>query len=128
MERMTRGLQGAVFSVLVLTLMLIPVQGHAQEQYETQQANPTGISIEQIAAFAKAQIQIAQIQQKYEAMLSKAATAEEQQNIVQKSNEEMVAAIQALGLNVELYNTILAQAQNDPELKKRVSQIVESLQ
>lgn len=113
----TRKLQGAML-MLVLTLMLIPVQAQAQ------------IGDDQIMPFAKAQMKIAQIQQSYnnDARLSEATTAEEKQSIVQEANDRMVSAIEGEGLNVELYNTILSEAQNDEKLKQRIGQAMQGLQ
>jgi hypothetical protein len=40
----------------------------------------------------------------------------------------MVVIIQNTGLTVELYNTILTQAQTDEQLKTRIIQAMQSLQ
>lgn len=128
MEGITKRSQGVFFGVLVAVLMLTPAQGQAQGQQGGQQAAPIEVSNEQVLAFAKGQIQVSKIQQKYNAALSETATNEERQSIVQQANDEMVAAIQNGGLTVELYNTISSQIQNDEQLRNRIMQAMQSFQ
>lgn len=128
MDGITERLKAAIFSALVLTLMFIPVLGQAQGQNEPQQAAPAEIGEAQILAFANAQNQVVQIQQKYNAVLAEVKDAQQQQNITQKFNDEMVVIIQNTGLTVELYNTILTRAQTDEQLKARIIQAMQSLQ
>lgn len=128
MDGITERLKAAIFSALVLTLMFIPVPGQAQGQNEPQQAAPAEIGEAQILAFANAQNQVVQIQQKYNAVLAEVKDAQQQQNITQKFNDEMVVIIQNTGLTVELYNTILTRAQTDEQLKARIIQAMQSLQ
>ncbi len=126
--------QSAIFVLFILTLLLFPLQAWSQAQGKqgTGQITPdtekSEITDAQITAFAKSQNQVFKIQQKYNSMYAEAADDSERQEIAQKANDEMVAAIESEGLTIEVYNSILNEAQNNPQTMERINKAIEALQ
>lgn len=123
----TKKSSGIVFSIL-LALVLVPTSGWAQEYGNQGQTAQAEVSDDEIANFAEAQNQVARIRQEYRGKLSNVTDQAQQQSIVQEMNEELVAAVENVGLSVERYNTIFGTVQNDPALQQRVSEVMQSMQ
>jgi hypothetical protein len=121
-----------LMGLFVGALMFFSLQAQAQVTQQSDQVAPeadhTNISDDQISAFAKAQSRINQIQLKYNDKFAQAGDDAERQDIARKANQHMVSAIEAEGLNVEIYNQILKHAQNNPDFMQRVSRALEAIQ
>lgn len=122
------------FGIFVLTFLLIcsPAQSFERDLppgYETPEEHPVSIefSDSEIEAFAQAQNQIIQIQEEYSATIAETTDETKRRDAIETANQEMIGAIEASGLNVELYNEILTEAQNDPELMGRIEETAQEI-
>jgi predicted transcriptional regulator len=113
---------------ILLALVLLPALGWSQGQEAQGQAAQVEVSDDEIVTFAKAQIQVSSIRQKYQEKLPNVTDQVEQQNMIQEMNEELVSAVQNVGLSVERYNTIFNALQNDPALSQGVSEAMQRMQ
>jgi hypothetical protein len=87
-----------------------------------------GVTNSEIDAFARIQIQFAEIAQKYEDQLSETSNPEEQHNIIEKFNEEMVHIVESEGLSLERYEEIAEELSENSELLERLMRAMEDLQ
>jgi TolA-binding protein len=112
-------------TVSILTfvaLFLVSTAAWAQEHFSAgQEAAISEVSAAEIASVAQAHKQVAQLQQEYQARLGTIQDQQEQQKLVQETNEKMISAVRDAGVSVERYNEILRAAQSDPDLQKRIS-------
>jgi hypothetical protein len=113
---------GIVFPVL-LALVLAPASGWSQEYGSGQQSGQSEVSADEIVSFAKAQNQLAKIQQEYQPKISGTQDKAEQQEIVKEMNERSVDVVQKEGFSVGRYNEIFQAAQSDLALQQRISEV-----
>lgn len=111
----------ALFLVFLIAAVLAPVSGWSQsEQGAEGDVGQIEVSDEEVSAFAKAQQQVAGIQQKYTALVSEEQDVDKQQEIAQEANEKMVVAVEDQGFDVQRYNMIANAAQSDTDLQQRI--------
>lgn len=125
---MERGAKKVGFLFLIVAaigLFLVPVAGFAYEGQFPGAAGATSISDSDIEAFARVQGQIVQLQERYNQRMAEAADDAERQEINQQANQEMVDVIQSAGLSIEMYNQILTEAQNNPEIIERINRVIQ---
>lgn len=94
----------------------------AQEQDPNAQEAPaqTDYSHGELESFAKASLEVEQINQKWVEQIAKAESAEEGQSMRNQAVEEMSQAIRGQGLDVETYNSIYDAAENNPEIASQI--------
>lgn len=87
-----------------------------------QEHTPVDVSEQQIETFAKAQERVVEIGQKWNTQIQAQgeATPEDIQKARQSAHQEMVIAVEAVGMSVDDYNRIAMAVQGDPALQKRV--------
>jgi len=108
-------------TALFAALLTLSTAGLAQQQ----QAAPTDVDVSdaELQSFAEARTAITEIQQDYSQRLQGADDPEKANALQQEANEEMIAAVQETGLDVESFNTIAMAVQNDPELQQQLQEI-----
>lgn len=95
----------------------------AQEQQQPQSVDVTDRDLEQ---FAEAEQGVREVQETYSERLQSIDDPQEQQELQQKANEEMRAAVTDAGLDVQTYNEISMAIQQDPELRQRYDELQQS--
>ena len=100
-----------------------------QSEPETMQGETETASYDdaEVDAFADAVIQITEIRNSYAGELQGASDQEEQQQIMQKANAEMQAAIEEVdGMTVDRYLAMAEQAAQDEDLTQRIGERIET--
>jgi len=97
------------------------------QDYEMQQQQPpqTDVSDQELSQFAEAQGQISSIQQDFSGRLQEVEDPEKAHELQVQANEEMTAAVEDAGLDVESFNNIAMAIQNDPELQQRLTAMMQ---
>lgn len=83
------------------------------------------ISDANIQLFAKAQGEIMQLEQKFASQFAQATEPAEQQAIMEQANEEMMAVIEGLGMELNFFNQMALQIQSDPQLQEKLNQALQ---
>lgn len=90
---------------------------------------PVEVDSAQLDAFVLAYVEVSDLREQYIAQLQDAQSADEQQAIMEEANAEITGAVDdANGIDVTTYETIIAMAQNDPELVDRINRRIQGLQ
>lgn len=90
---------------------------------------PVEVDSAQLDAFVLAYVEVSDLREQYIAQLQDAQSADEQQAIMEEANAEITGAVDdADGIDVTTYETIIAMAQNDPELVDRINRRIQGLQ
>ncbi|MEX0924150.1 MAG: DUF4168 domain-containing protein [Rhodovibrionaceae bacterium] len=94
----------------------------AQEQDPNAQQAPaqTNFSQNELESFAKASLEVEQINRKWVDQIAKAESAEEGQSMRNQAVQEMSQAIRGEGLDVQTYNSIYDTAENNPEIAGQI--------
>jgi len=95
-------------------------QSGAQGGMQQQQAPDIEVTDEQVAKFADAQTQVAEIGKTYTPKMKEAESKKAMQETRREAQKEMVKAVKSSGLDVQTYNQIARAAQNDDELRSRI--------
>ena len=75
-----------------------------------------------LKSFAVAFIEVTKVTQSYQPQIESAGTPEDQERLRKEAGAKMVEAVnEADGITVDEYNTIIQQAQTDPELAQRIN-------
>ncbi|HLQ84823.1 MAG TPA: DUF4168 domain-containing protein [Salinisphaeraceae bacterium] len=119
----------AVLGVAALAAAPIFAQAQGQAQSGAQQqgqmapqAQPQAedFSSDQLQSFADASVKVADIRESAEASMAQASDEEEMTQVRQQAQQDMLAAIDDAGLELEEYNQIARTAQTDPELAQKI--------
>ena len=119
--RLLRTLAGAALSVA--GLLLLPA---ANAQMNPPQARPQAqspspaISDAKLNAAAAAIKQVSSIQQSYQRKIE--AAPSDKQRLTIEANDAMAKAVTDQGLSLDDYNSIISTAQNDPAVRKKLTQ------
>ena len=116
LERL-KPLMPAVLATALLVAAGGPPAG-AQESY----------SEEDLQAFARASLQIEEIQQEWQPRVADASSKSEADELRQQAMDQMVRAVRDEGLGVETYNGIYQVVQADPEVAEKVKDYRDDLQ
>ena len=90
-----------------------------QARPQAQPPSPT-ISDEKLNAAAAAIWQVRDIQQSYQRKIE--ATPSDKQRLTIEANDAMAKAVTDQGLSLDDYNSIISTAQNDPVVRKKLTQ------
>ena len=90
-----------------------------QARPQAQPPSPT-ISDEKLNAAAAAIWQVRDIQQSYQRKIE--ATPSDKQRLTIEANDAMAKAVTDQGLSLDEYNSIISTAQNDPVVRKKLTQ------
>ena len=88
------------------------------------QAQGAEVSDSSLELFTKAAQKLAEVQTQIQAEMQEAGSAEEAKQIQANSQTRMVEAVQSFGMTVEEYNRISTLAQSDPEVQKRLQEMM----
>jgi hypothetical protein len=116
-------------TALFITAAALALSGviSAQDNPMQQQQPPkTDVSKQELSQFAEAQGQISVIQQDFSSQLQGVEDPEKAQELRVQANEEMTAAVEDAGLDVQSFNNIAMAIQNDPELQQRLTAMMQS--
>lgn len=97
--------------------------GTSQHMAQSTQQN-VDVSDKKLESFVEAREEVAQISRQWEDRLNNADSQEKLNSLQQQAQEEMVAAVRDKGLSVDEYNMIVDVSQTDPDLRKRVNEMV----
>jgi len=115
----------ALSLVALALLFAAPMTLQAQQQQAAppQQAESIDVSEQQLQSFAEAQSAIMDIQNDFTQRMQNAENPEAANQLRQQANEEMVAAVESAGLEVDTFNSIAMAIQNDPELQQKLQEM-----
>jgi len=115
------------FKLFALTVALMFGAAAVAQDYQAQQAQPETIDVsdQQLEQFADAQVEISEIQQDFSARLQEVDDPEKAHELQLEANEEMTAAVEGAGLDVESFNQIAMAIQNDPELQQKLTEMLQ---
>jgi hypothetical protein len=116
--RIKQTLSGAALTALAV--LVLPLG--AEAQIETQEA-PTPPDREELTDFAKAYIDVQEIQNEMEQALATVQDPEEANRIQQAANEQMAVAVEDHDLSVERYSEIVIALNTDEELRERFTEV-----
>jgi hypothetical protein len=103
--------------------LVAPVTYAQQKSSDTPPAvSPANIPDHKIDAVAAAAKRVAVIGDSYEQKLAKAAGDGEKEKIVDEANRAITKAVNAQGLTVDEYVSIMKVAQNDPAVRDKIVQ------
>lgn len=99
-------------------------QAQQPQQSPQLRAQQPAVSDKEIQAFAAAATDVRQLNQKWIPRVQAAAQQgpDAEQKARQEAMAEMTQAVQKKGLTIDRYNSILQQAQADPEVQRKVQQ------
>lgn len=116
-------------SIKLLALSTALVFGAAAmaQDYQAQQPPVEAVEVndQQLQQFANAQIEISEIQQDFSSRLQEIEDPEKAHELQMEANEEMTAAVEDAGLDVQSFNQIAMAIQNDPELQQRLTDMLQ---
>jgi predicted TIM-barrel fold metal-dependent hydrolase len=117
---------GALLLVPAAEAQMNPPQ--ARPQAQSPQTEPlqtpspsASISDEKLNAAAAAIGQVATVRQSYESKIA-AAPPSDKQRLTKEANDALEKAVTDQGLSVDEYNSIIRTAQNDPTVRKKLTQ------
>lgn len=88
----------------------------------TAPAPATNLDDTKLKSFAVAYLQVDKIKQQYEPQIQKAASDTDKEKIRTEASKKMVDAVNAVdGMSVQEYSAILASAQANPDLAKKLT-------
>jgi hypothetical protein len=126
----TRYIPAASLTAAVLSLMFLNSPASAQQAIQEKQPaqgqpdnNGTAatVSDQKIEAFAVAYLQVDKIRQEYSAKIGATSDPTAKQQLQTEASKQMVQAVQTSpGMSVDEYNGILAAANKDPALVKKL--------
>ncbi|MFW5721792.1 MAG: DUF4168 domain-containing protein [Desulfohalobiaceae bacterium] len=96
-----------------------------QGSFAQEQAGEVDVSEKQLEKVAAAYVEITQISRQAQDKLAGAEDQEQAQQIQTEANDEMIAAVEGEGLDVDTYNTVLQSVQSDPDLRDEFMSKVE---
>ncbi|NEZ03838.1 DUF4168 domain-containing protein [Wenzhouxiangella sp. XN201] len=109
----------------VTVALLFGMAAMAQQGQQQAQPETIDVSDQQLEQFAEAQVEIASIQQDFSARLQEVDDPEKANELQLEANEEMTAAVEEAGLDVESFNQIAMSIQNDPELQQKLTEMLQ---
>jgi hypothetical protein len=129
-NRLAPALRAGALSLAVAPLALAPAAGLAQQTQSQGQAQaeapaPQDFSDEQLQAFADAMVDVQQIVREAQPKIEAAKGEQAKQDLRRTAGEDMVEAVQDSGLSVDTYNAIARTARDNPELARRITDMVE---
>jgi hypothetical protein len=126
----TRYIPAASLTAAALSMMFLSSPASAQQA--TQEKQPTQeqpdsngtaatVSDQKIEAFTVAYLQVDKIRQEYSAKIGATSDPTTKQQLQTEASKQMVQAVQTSpGMSVDEYNAILAAANKDPALVKKL--------
>lgn len=115
------------FKLFTLTIALIFGAAAVAQDYQAQEPEMETIDVsdQQLEQFADAQVEIASIQQDFSSRLQGVEDPEKAQDLQRQANEEMTAAVEDAGLDVQTFNQIAMAIQSDPELQQKLTELIQ---
>ncbi len=121
---MTRFTKPLSFAVIAAALMASPLIAQAQEGY----APPAGmadnaaeqISDAQVDKFVVAFSEVQQLQNSFSQQLEGVSSQEEAQALQQQTQQQMIEAVEDVGLSVADYNMVVAAMEQDEALRDSI--------
>ncbi len=109
-----------------------PAAQQGQQQGQQQQYTPpaatqqdaSDISDSQLALYGKVSKKIEDIRGDLQQEMGSVETAEEAQKLQNETMEDMVSAVESLGMTTDEYNQITTMLQSDPELRERFEDVM----
>ncbi len=113
--------------LVALTVALLFGVAAAAQDYQAQQppAETIDVSDQQLQQFANAQGEISEIQQDFSTRLQDVDDPEKAHELQMEANDEMTAAVESAGLDVQTFNQIAMAIQSDPELQQQLSRMLQ---
>lgn len=112
-------------AVLLLAFAFGSTVALAQSDPMQQAPADIDVSDQQLEQFVEAQVAIIEIQQDYTGRLQEVEDSDRAHELQVQANEEMTTAVADAGLDVESFNSIAMAIQNNPELQRRLTLLLE---
>ncbi|KGK41913.1 hypothetical protein LH51_11185 [Nitrincola sp. A-D6] len=113
-------LAAALSSLIALGFTATATANEGEAGMQTQQA-PMEFAQTDLQTFASVQGDLDTIRADYSARLEAANDQEQAAQLQQEASQLMVEAVQEAGMDIETYNNIALALQSDPELRDKVS-------
>lgn len=114
---------------LSLSMMLPAAQAQSNSQGNApMQEEGADYTEAQLQAFAKATLDVQKIAIAYKDQIETSRNAAEQEALQEKQMTEMIGAVEAVGLEVEQYNSIQLAYAQDEEVRARVDGYIQTIQ
>lgn len=120
----TRNLILSILSAIALSFSAAALAQQGQPM-EPAQPEPVDVSDTELEQFVDAQAGISSIQQDFSQRLEGIEDPEQAHELQVQANEEMIAAVEEAGLDVESFNAIAMAIQNDPELQQKLTEMMQ---
>jgi hypothetical protein len=111
-------------ALTALAVLVLPLGAEAQVE---QQEAPPPPDREELVDFARAYIDVQEVQQEMEQALATVQDAEEANRIQEQANEQMAEAVEDHDLTVERYSQIVIVLNTDEELRQEFEQVYQEL-
>jgi len=116
----------ATTTALALAFAAAPITAITAHTAAAQAAE--SYSAEEIDIFAEALLQVADVRQKYTALMQSAETEDQQAAIVEEANSEITRVIEETdGITIDRYTEIAQAANEDQGLNQRIIKRVQSM-
>jgi Spy/CpxP family protein refolding chaperone len=116
----------ALAAALLVSAPAVQAQ-EATPGYAEPQPGTAAIDNALIEQFAVAYASILEVQREFSQQLEQVTDNDEAQALQRQVQDEMIAVVEANDLSVQDYNAVVALMQQDPALRERIMQIVDSL-
>lgn len=114
---------GLLFVGVVASLVLFMVLPAMSQEGHGQQSPPTGmqpqIGDEELEKAAEAYADVVKISEEFQQSIQGVEEESKRLELQQSANERMVNAIESAGLDVDAYNTILAEVHSNEKIRER---------
>ncbi len=118
-----------IFFIAAITLLAAMVlTATAQENTDQTSGMQQEISGTDLDNAAQAYVQMQLIHSEFQQSVQQTEDNEARQQLQHQANEQLLAAIQETGLNVETYNHIMSQVQSNEELRETFIEKVQNSQ
>ncbi|MDZ7710742.1 MAG: DUF4168 domain-containing protein [Roseovarius sp.] len=120
----TRTILKATTTAIAMAFAAAPVTAITAQSAAAQEAS---YSAEELDTFAEALLQVADVRQKYTALMKSAETEDQQAAIVEEANTEITRVIEDTdGITLDRYTEIAQAASEDQGLNQRIIKRVQS--
>lgn len=108
-----------------LLFLNLPPFIHAQAlQKQTQSVEPTRLSDQELAAFAKAYVAYHKLRQTYDARIEKAQDSKEKEKVQREGDLSVKEVLEKQGLTPESYNGLFAAVNQNEQLRQKTLKMI----
>jgi hypothetical protein len=114
-------------ATLLFPLGVVQAQPQPQQALPPQTQTTEQVPEQKLNQFAQALKMVAQLDAKYRPQIEKESNVDKRQKIAQQAQQEMIKAVNQVGLSVEEYNALTFKLQQDKAMQEKLQQKLQSL-